>query len=204
MLDFGDKVVTHLEEGKHGRSDVFAFLFNNMCGYVVGKKGDDVYHVRLEPNGNVLMFTEDELEVIKQMDNWKYNVGDEILFDDKAYIIMMEIEGRYVLKNKATGFIFGVPREEIERDAKPVENQKEEINMQKTNVSNAVEHPSYYQGKIEVIDFIEDKGLGFNLGNSIKYIARAGKKNPEKLLEDLKKARWYLDREIARIEKEGK
>ena len=73
--------------------------------------------------------------------------------------------------------------------------------MQKTNVSNAVEHPSYYQGKIEVIDFIEDKRLGFNLGNSIKYIARAGKKNPEKRLEDLKKARWYLDREIKNVEK---
>ena len=67
---------------------------------------------------------------------------------------------------------------------------------------NTVNHPSYYQGKIEVIDFIEDKHLGFNLGNCIKYIARAGKKNPEKLLEDLKKARWYLDREIGNMEKE--
>lgn len=69
---------------------------------------------------------------------------------------------------------------------------------------NAVNHPSYYQGKIEVIDFIEDKGLGFNLGNCVKYISRAGKKSPEKLVEDLKKARWYLDREISRIKKESK
>ncbi len=68
--------------------------------------------------------------------------------------------------------------------------------------SDSVNHPSYYQGKIEVIDFIEDKHLGFNLGNCVKYISRAGKKNPEKLLEDLKKARWYLDREIGNIEKE--
>ena len=67
---------------------------------------------------------------------------------------------------------------------------------------NAVNHPSYYQGKIEVIDFIEDKKLNFSLGNCVKYISRAGKKNPEKLLEDLKKARWYLDREIGNIEKE--
>lgn len=67
---------------------------------------------------------------------------------------------------------------------------------------NAVNHPSYYQGKIEVIDFIEDKHLGFNLGNCIKYIARAGKKNPEKRIEDLKKARWYLNREIGNMEKE--
>lgn len=69
--------------------------------------------------------------------------------------------------------------------------------------SNAVNHPSYYQGKIEVIDFIEDKKLGFNLGNCVKYISRAGKKNPDKRIEDLKKARWYLDREISRSEKHG-
>lgn len=69
--------------------------------------------------------------------------------------------------------------------------------------SNAVNHPKYYQGKIEVIDFIEDKGLGFNLGNCVKYISRAGKKNPEKFLEDLEKARWYLNREISRIKKES-
>lgn len=69
---------------------------------------------------------------------------------------------------------------------------------------NAVNHPKYYQGKIEVIDFIEDKKLGFNLGNCVKYISRAGKKSPEKLVEDLKKARWYLDREISRIEENEK
>ena len=69
--------------------------------------------------------------------------------------------------------------------------------------SNAVNHPKYYQGKIEVIDGIEDKGLGFNLGNCVKYISRAGKKNPDKRIEDLKKARWYLNREISRIKKES-
>lgn len=71
------------------------------------------------------------------------------------------------------------------------------------NNSDAVNHPSYYQGKIEVIDFIEDKNLGFNLGNCVKYISRAGKKNPDKRIEDLEKARWYLDREISRNEKEA-
>lgn len=71
-----------------------------------------------------------------------------------------------------------------------------------------VNHPAHYaSGKIEVIDFIEDKGLGFNLGNVIKYIARnglkksKGKSMEDKALEDLKKARWYLDREIATRER---
>lgn len=64
---------------------------------------------------------------------------------------------------------------------------------------DAVNHPPHYKaGGIETIDFIESKGLGFNLGNAVKYISRAGKKDPAKLIEDLRKARWYLDREIAR------
>lgn len=60
-----------------------------------------------------------------------------------------------------------------------------------------VEHPSHYtDGKIEVIDFIEDKKLGFHLGNAVKYIARAGKKDPSKYIEDLEKAIWYIRRQI--------
>ena len=60
-----------------------------------------------------------------------------------------------------------------------------------------VNHPSHYtDGKIEVIDFIEDKQLGFHLGNAIKYISRAGKKNPDKTIEDLNKAIWYIERYI--------
>ncbi|GAB3550263.1 DUF3310 domain-containing protein [Spirosoma fluminis] len=67
--------------------------------------------------------------------------------------------------------------------------------------NDPVNRPSHYtDGNIEVIDFIEDKKLGFCLGNTVKYISRAGKKDPTKTIEDLKKARWYLDREIARIE----
>lgn len=66
-----------------------------------------------------------------------------------------------------------------------------------------VNRPAHYtDGKIEVIDFIEDKKLGFCLGNTVKYVARAGKKDPTKKIEDLKKARWYLDREIQTLEKE--
>lgn len=62
-----------------------------------------------------------------------------------------------------------------------------------------VDHPPHYTfGRFEVIEVIEDWKLGFHLGNAVKYIARAGKKGD--LLEDLKKARWYLDRYIAQQE----
>lgn len=63
-----------------------------------------------------------------------------------------------------------------------------------------VNHPAHYTyGKIEVIDYIEDKGFGYNLGNAVKYISRAGKKNPDTLIEDLNKAIWSIKREIKRI-----
>lgn len=69
------------------------------------------------------------------------------------------------------------------------------------NKEEQVNHPKHYQGKIEVISFIEDKELNFPLGNTVKYIARAGKKDKDKYIEDLKKAAWYLNREIERLEK---
>jgi Protein of unknwon function (DUF3310) len=65
-----------------------------------------------------------------------------------------------------------------------------------------VNHPSHYQGKgIECIDVIEAFKLSFNLGNTIKYVLRAGKKGD--LVEDLEKAKWYLQREINRKKDES-
>lgn len=73
------------------------------------------------------------------------------------------------------------------------------------NINDPVNRPSHYtDGKIEVIDFIEDKKLGFCLGNAIKYIARAGKKNKDKEVEDLEKAIWYIKRRIKEIREESK
>ncbi len=67
----------------------------------------------------------------------------------------------------------------------------------------AINHPKHYGGDTvyEAIKVIEAWELCFHLGNTVKYISRAGKKNPAKLLQDLRKARWYLDRKIQRIEK---
>ena len=67
--------------------------------------------------------------------------------------------------------------------------------------ASTVDHPAHYGGDTtyEVIKVLEAWKLdSFCLGNTIKYIARAGKKNGADELDDLKKARWYLDREIAR------
>lgn len=74
------------------------------------------------------------------------------------------------------------------------------VTADKPQVHDAVNHPSHYtRGKIEVIDFIEDQQLPYHLGNVVKYVARAGYKGDK--LEDLKKARWYLDRYINEVMK---
>jgi hypothetical protein len=65
-------------------------------------------------------------------------------------------------------------------------------------VADPVNHPAHYKvGGIETIDFIEAKNLGYNLGNVVKYVSRADHKGER--LENLEKARWYLDREIGNL-----
>ena len=61
----------------------------------------------------------------------------------------------------------------------------------------AINHPDHYMpGVFEAINVIEAWDLNFCLGNVVKYVARAGKKDPTKEIEDLKKAAWYLNRHI--------
>jgi hypothetical protein len=67
--------------------------------------------------------------------------------------------------------------------------------------NDAVNHPSHYtDGGIETIDFIEAKKLPYHLGNAVKYISRAGKKDQNKTIEDLQKAVWYIERYIKVLE----
>lgn len=70
---------------------------------------------------------------------------------------------------------------------------------------NNVDHPSHYaDGKIEVVEYIEDKKLNFHRGNAVKYISRAGKKDPANEIKDLQKAIWYLQREIENLREKQK
>tara|TARA_R100000152_G_C6710315_1_gene138069 strand:- start:229 stop:513 length:285 start_codon:yes stop_codon:yes gene_type:complete len=71
----------------------------------------------------------------------------------------------------------------------------------KTKDTESVNHPDHYlkDSGHEVIDVIRAWKLNFELGNAVKYIARAGRKNPEKTIEDLQKAIWYINEEIEQI-----
>lgn len=72
--------------------------------------------------------------------------------------------------------------------------------MTETEFDN-VNHPKHYtEGrKYEPIEVIEDWKLDFCLGNALKYISRAGRKDETKTIEDLEKAKWYIDREIRNL-----
>lgn len=88
-------------------------------------------------------------------------------------------------------YVHEVTKEEVKAHLEHVELHKE---LAKDMVNNP---PHYTQGGIETIDFIEAKALSYNLGNVVKYITRADHKGNK--VEDLMKARWYLDREITNL-----
>lgn len=121
-----------------------------------------------------------ELDIDKQVWNWSENVL-ELIEEEKTVNTKIE-EG-----NKVN-----------ESDLKDTETSKEV----KDDKNDPVNHPSHYTDtKIEVMDYIEDKGFNFALGNAVKYISRAGKKDKNKTIQDLEKAEWYLNREIKRLKK---
>lgn len=107
------------------------------------------------------------------------------------YAIFNKSEYEYELKDNAI-----VIKERVDRFNHTV------LGEERTPSSDSVSHPPHYangwSNGAEVIDLTEN--LSFCAGNVVKYVCRAGRKDPGKHVEDLKKARWYLDREIERVE----
>ena len=91
----------------------------------------------------------------------------------------------------------GIEEQYVGFDKEPEFTQKP-TSLEKAPVEEAVDHPPHYNQGIEVIDFIDSWDFNFTVGNIIKYVSRHKyKKEP---LEDLKKAKWYLDRLIRKYE----
>ena len=83
--------------------------------------------------------------------------------------------------------------------AKVIKDRKNKVEFTE---SEQVYHPDHYGGKdnpYEAIKVIEAWDLDFNLGNVVKYVSRAGKKEPAAELQDLEKAMWYLQRSIDKL-----
>lgn len=76
---------------------------------------------------------------------------------------------------------------------------KKAIKIVEEHFSSASSTPPHYQGTIQPIDLINAQDLNFNLGNVVKYVCRAGKKQGENILSDLEKAKDYINFEIERV-----
>lgn len=121
------------------------------------------------------------------------NISESIF---KDYKIKLDIDNG--VWNWSENVLELVKKSDENIDVEIVEDDEEEP------LNDSVNHPSHYtDGNIEVMDYIEDKQLNFARGNVIKYVSRAGKKDRNKEIEDLKKASWYLNREIERLNKEA-
>lgn len=128
-------------------------------------------------------------------ENWNFNKFIEYLKKEKN----IEIIDFKILQKRMTG-----TKDKLQTNIKTMSDEEKEnfIKIHRAKIQQkkeAVNHPDHYNtGKYEVIDVIEDWKLNFNLGNVIKYVSRADHKGNK--IEDLKKALWYLKREIERGE----
>lgn len=166
------------------------------------------YHVRLPGVPLLVYVNESQLAAVLVRD---FAVGDRVVVDDTPWAAGLQgtvagaaTMGCYPVKcpNSSELRYFRKVDLRLLREAEsPVSESP--VSEVTTPAPDPVNHPSHYkQGGLETIDAIESWGLGFCLGNAVKYISRAGKKDASKTTEDLLKARWYIDRELARLQKE--
>ena len=164
----------------------------NWCGALV-----DVTKGMLKWAGKVVTIS-------KVRDNNSYGIREdggtylwhESMIQGKAIPVRIGVsEGKVDIKTEGTSQkevaeMLGCEPKEVPKDA----------------ANDPVSHPSHYtDGKIEVIDYIEDKKLGYHLGNACKYISRCQLKyGGKKRIEDLRKAIWYIQRQIEVWEKDDK
>lgn len=135
-------------------------------------------------------------------------------FDDK---LMEELENQFKnytfdeLMNaleKMTTMYSKKDESELQVNNDEHDKPEDEYDAHDQGKHDAVNRPSYYCGKIEVIDYIEDKKLDYHLGTAVKYISRAGKKHErgmtdkEKEIQDLQKAVWFINRKIELLKNE--
>lgn len=174
-----------------------AFWTAVMASRVVLPNGANAERMTYDPTGWWLLNGDDEYWVYTAEEIGRvvctpgsrmvaYPVGQPYAICDKS-------EYEYEFKDNAI-----VIKERVDR-VKPTVLWRE-----RTLSSDNVSHPSHYadgwSNGAEVIDLTEH--LSFCAGNVVKYVCRAGRKDPDKHVEDLEKARWYLDREIARVRRQ--
>jgi len=127
----------------------------------------------------------------------KMDSAHNLLYNARKKLRLHKVgRGKFAVWKQKTRMQSATPSVDVPTE---VANQirKEIIQIHHTDMVN--NPPHYTKGGVETIDFIEAKELGYNLGNVVKYITRADHKGDKH--EDLCKARWYLNREIAKLAK---
>lgn len=166
-------------------SNLLAF---DQVGRIVGRVVNSVAPYKVEfGGGKVQRLTEHELTLADP--------------DVRTVLDQMDAESRVVTVGADTNNSFTMRITDPEHPAfKDITEQEIDGDYVRGLAADPVNHPQHYGGDTtyETIKVIEAWGLGFSIGNCVKYLSRAGKKGP--VLEDLRKARFYLDREIAAAE----
>ena len=175
--------------------DVKAFWTAVVASRVVLPNGAEAERMSYEPTGWWLLNGDDEywLYTAEEIGHVVFYPGSRMMAYPvgEPYAICDKSEYEYEFKDSTI-----VIKERVDR-FKPTAPCPE-----RTLSSDNVSHPPHYangwSNGAEVIDLAEH--LSFCAGNVVKYVCRAGRKDPGKHVEDLKKARWYIDREIERVE----
>lgn len=146
-----------------------------------------------------------------------FEVGDRVrvvqqpktLIDRPAPVLYKYIGRPGEVTERVSDWIYAVKFDDMEddllladTDLEPAGNgdaEREDTDKMEDQNNDVIEHPSHYTQGIECMDYIESHKLNYARGNIIKYVTRAGLKDASKEVEDLEKARWYLDREIERV-----
>lgn len=131
-----------------------------------------------------------------------YKVGDKVLVNHATVDGLREtVTITAVDEERGNEFYWAGKRGLFPQDIWCISNPAA-YNIREPDEPDPVNHPAHYGGDTtyEAIKVITAWELGFDLGNVTKYVARAGKKDPSKELEDLRKARFYLEHRINQLE----
>lgn len=222
MFAVGDRAVGVTNDEDNGAHGTVTELFDDGCAVLLDKHA-------YEEGGNGLpsWFGFDELRKGGRMS--KFSVGDSVVVVNKetaftlrrGEVIDLREDQDFpvkVLLDEDAQVCFSPEELEFEHVYDELSKPSDEEVVQAHEIAlsfsldpnlvssdEAVNHPSHYtRGKFEVIDVIEDSGVNYRLGNVLKYVLRCDHKHDDNGVQDLKKALWYLTREVeAREGKRG-
>ena len=124
------------------------------------------------------------------------------MIDDKDWDLRLNSKGIWCFFLYGNEMAYGYSKLNVLKSAIVIARHKTQDSVKEDY--EIVDHPKHYGGKEakhEAISVIEEWGLGFHLGNVVKYISRAGRKPDQSMVDDLNKAKWYLERFIEKVDK---